>query len=303
MSAAPPGRARRGPGGLGHGGPMGGMTQPVEKAKDFRGTLLRLIRYMAPDLPRIAIVFLFAIFSTVFAILGPKIMGRATTAIFQGVLARIMAIRTHRTPPSLDFHTIGQIVLILIGLYLVSAAFGYAQQYLMASIAQRTVYSLRRDVEARLSRLPLKFFDSHTHGDILSRVTNDIDTIATTLQQSLTLLLTSVVTIVGVIIMMLTISPILTGVVLLTLPLYVLVTALVARLSQRYFSAQQRELGSLNGHVEDMFTGHTIVKAFGHEGRSSDQRAPERRRWSICSCASTTSPAAASRWMGWTSAI
>ncbi|HEX8919022.1 MAG TPA: ABC transporter ATP-binding protein [Chloroflexota bacterium] len=264
----PPGRPAGGPMGMGRGGPWGGMTQPVEKARDFRGTLLRLIRYMAPDLPRISLVVLFAMISTVFSVLGPKILGRATTAIFQGDVERLLAIHTHRPPPSLDFGYIGQIVLALIGLYLVSAVFGYAQQYLMAGVAQRTVYSLRRDVDARLSRLPLKYFDSRTHGEILSRVTNDVDTISTTLQQSLTQLITSVVTIVGVIIVMLTISPLLTAIVLVTLPLYIVVTAVVARFSQRYFAAQQKELGMLNGHVEDMVTGHTIVKAFGHEARS-----------------------------------
>jgi ATP-binding cassette, subfamily B, multidrug efflux pump len=266
--ASAPRRTVAGSAGMGRGGPMGGLAQPVEKPKDFRGTFLRLVRYLAPDVPKIAIVFLFAIVSTVFSIAGPKIMGRATTAIFQGVIAKFMAAQTHQSIPSLDFGYIGQIALVLIALYLVSAVFSYAQQYLMAGIAQRTVYSLRRDVDSKLSRLPLKFFDSRTHGEILSRVTNDVDTIATTLQQSLTQLLTSVVTILGVIVMMLTISPLLTVIVLVTIPLYVLVTAVVARFSQRYFAAQQKELGALNGHVEDMFSGHTIVKAFGHEARS-----------------------------------
>jgi ATP-binding cassette subfamily B multidrug efflux pump len=271
MSVAPaPGRAATRPPGMGHGGPMGGLAQPVQKAKDFRGTLLRLVRYMAPDLPKIAVVFFFAIFSTVFTILGPKIMGRATTAIFQGVIAKLTAVQTHQPTPSFNFGYIGQIVLVLIALYLVSALFAYVQQYLMAGIAQRTIYGLRRDVDAKLSRLPLNFFDSHTHGEILSRVTNDVDTIATTLQQSLTQLLTSVITILGVVVMMLTISPLLTLVVLVTMPLYILVTAVVAKFSQRYFAAQQKELGALNGHVEDMFSGHTIVKAFGHEARSID---------------------------------
>jgi len=141
----------------------------------------------------------------------------------------------------------------------------------MAGIAQRTVYALRRDVDAKLARLPLKFFDARTHGEILSRVINDMDTIATTLQQNMTQLITSLITLVGVIIMMLTISPLLTLIVLVTLPLYGFVTGVIARRSQRYFAQQQRELGQLNGHVEDMFTGHTIVKAFGHEERSVER--------------------------------
>jgi ATP-binding cassette, subfamily B, multidrug efflux pump len=253
------------------GGPMGAMSQPVEKAKDARGTLSRLVRYLSPQLPKLLVVFVFAVMSTVFAIVGPKIMGQATTAIFNGVIAKMTATRAHQPIPSLDFGYIGHIVLLLLGLYAVSAVFSYAQQFLMAGVAQKTVFALRRDVDAKLSRLPLRFFDARTHGEILSRVTNDIDTIATTLQQSLTQLITSVVTIVGVIVMMLTISPLLTLIVLVTMPLYGVVTGVVARRSQRYFAAQQKELGQLNGHVEDMFTGHAIVKAFGHEARSIER--------------------------------
>jgi ATP-binding cassette, subfamily B, multidrug efflux pump len=274
MGRAPAGAApARGPGfgPGGNGGPMGAMTRPAEKAKDFKGTLFRLARYMRPDVPKIAIVVVFAILSTLFTIVGPKIMGRATTAIFNGVLARFEAAKAHRPAPAFDFGYIGEIIVVLIVLYAISSLCAYIQQYMMAGIAQRTVYSLRRDVEDHLSRLPLKFYDGRTHGEILSRVTNDVDTIATTLQQSLTQLITSLVTIVGVIILMLTISPLLTVVVLVTLPLYVVATALVARFSQRYFAEQQRELGALNGHVEDMFTGHTIVKAFGHERISVEQ--------------------------------
>ena len=141
----------------------------------------------------------------------------------------------------------------------------------MAGVAQKTVYNMRKDVEDKLSRLPLKFFDARTHGEILSRVTNDVDNIATTLQQSLTQLITSIVTIIGIIIMMLTISPLMTLVVILTLPLYILVTALVAKRSQKYFAAQQKEIGALNGHVEEMYTGHKIVKAFGHENDSIEE--------------------------------
>jgi ATP-binding cassette subfamily B multidrug efflux pump len=257
--------------GPGRGGLMGGMSGPVEKPKDFGGTLIRLVGYMRPDLPKIVVVFVLAIMSTTFTILGPKILGSATTAIFQGVLNRVVATRKHEPIPPFDFGYIGQIVVLLIALYLVSALFAYAQQYLMAGIAQRTVFGLRREVDAKLGRMPLKVFDSHTHGEILSRVTNDVDTIATTLQQSLTQLLTSVVTIVGVVVLMLTISPLLTLFVLATMPLYVLITWIVARFSQRYFAAQQKELGQLNGHVEDMFTGHTIVKAFGHEAQSIER--------------------------------
>jgi ATP-binding cassette subfamily B protein len=253
------------------GGAWGAMGRPPEKPKDFKGTLLRLVRYLSPYRGQLIVVFIFAILSTLFAILGPKILGQATTAIFNGVIGNAIAAHAHRPTHSLDFGYIGHIVLLLITLYTVSAVFNYAQQYIMAGVAQKTVYALRRDVDAKLARLPLKFFDARTHGEILSRVTNDIDTIATTLQQSMTQLVTSVVTIVGVIVVMLTISPLLTLIVLVTMPLYGLVTGVVAKRSQQYFAAQQKELGRLNGHVEDMFTGHTIVKAFGHEDRSIER--------------------------------
>ncbi|HZU12350.1 MAG TPA: ABC transporter ATP-binding protein [Chloroflexota bacterium] len=244
------------------------MGRPAEKAKNFKGTLLRLLRYLSPQSMALVVVLLFSILSTLFTIVGPKILGRATTIIFQGVMANIMAIRAGRPTHSLDFTSLGHIALLLLALYVTSAVFNYLQQYIMAGVAQRTVYALRRDVDAKLARLPLRFFDARTHGEILSRVTNDVDNIATTLQQSLTQLISSIVTIVGVIIMMLTISPLLTVIVLVTLPLYGVVTTVIAKRSQQYFAAQQRELGVLNGHVEDMFTGHTIVKAFGHEDRS-----------------------------------
>ena len=172
---------------------------------------------------------------------------------------------------NIDFPYIERIILLLLGLYLISALFGFLQQYIMAGVAQKTVYNLRKDVDDKLSRLPLKFFDARTHGEILSRVTNDVDNISTTLQQSLTQLITSIVTIIGVIVMMLTISPLLTLVVILTLPLYIVVTAFVAKRSQKYFAAQQKEIGALNGHVEEMYTGHKIVKAFGHEKDSIEE--------------------------------
>ncbi len=266
-----PAASRPGGPGLMGGGAWGAMGRPPEKPKDFKGTLFRLVRYLSPYRKKLVVVLIFAILSTLFAILGPKILGQATTAIFNGVVGNLIAVRAHRPTHSLDFGYIGHIVLILISLYTVSAVFNYAQQYIMAGVAQKTVYALRRDVDAKLARLPLKFFDARTHGEILSRVTNDIDTIATTLQQSMTQLITSVVTIVGVMVVMLTISPLLTVIVLVTMPLYGLVTGVVAKRSQQYFAAQQKELGRLNGHVEDMFTGHTIVKAFGHEDRSIER--------------------------------
>jgi ATP-binding cassette subfamily B protein len=247
------------------------MGRPAEKAKDFWGTLVRLLRYLAPHSIKLGIVFVCAIISTVFSILGPKIMGLATTKIFEGVMAKIVAARSGLPAPSMDFAYIGHIILILIVLYVISALFSYAQQFVMAGVAQETVYDLRQEVDHKLARLPLKFFDNHTHGEILSRVTNDVDNIATTLQQSLTQLITSVATVLGVIVMMLSISPLLTLIVLVTLPLYLVVTTFIARRSQAYFMAQQTELGALNGHVEEMFTGHMVVKACRHEAASIER--------------------------------
>jgi len=250
------------------GGPAGSLGKPVEKAKNFKGTLFRLLSYLKPQRTKFITVFIFAILSTIFSIVGPKIMGKAITKIAEGFGAKMMALQMHQPIPSMDFTYIGQIVLILLGLYLVSAAFSYLQQYIMAGVAQKTVYNMRKEVDEKLSRLPLKFFDARTHGEILSRVTNDFDNISTTLQQSLTQLITSIVTILGVVVMMLSISPLLTVIVILTLPLYVLVTMNIAKHSQKYFATQQRSLGELNGHVEEMYTGHKIVKAFGREEES-----------------------------------
>jgi ATP-binding cassette subfamily B multidrug efflux pump len=248
---------------------MGGGASG-EKAKDFRGTLKRLLVYFKPYRNTLILILVCAVLGTAFNIAGPKIMGKVTTKLFEGVIGKFAAARLGRPAPSIDFLYIGKVILILVGLYLVSALFNYIQQYQMAGISQKIVFDMRSDINEKLSRLPLKFFDSRTHGEIMSRVTNDIDTIGTTLQQSLTQLVTSVFTILGVLIMMLTISPFLTLITLLTLPVSFLITANIARLSQRNFAAQQKELGILNGHVEEMFTGHKIVKAYGHERRATE---------------------------------
>ncbi|WP_088185905.1 ABC transporter ATP-binding protein [Desulfosporosinus sp. FKA] len=247
-----------GPMGGRQGGPGGSIGRPIEKAKNFKGTLHRLLGYLKPQRLKLSFVVVFAILSTVFSIMGPKIMGQATTIMFDGIMKG----------GKINFDAIWRIVLTLIVLYLLSSLFSYTQQYIMAGVAQKIVYNLRKDVDEKLTLLPLRFFDARTHGEILSRVTNDVDNIANTLQQSLTQLITSIVTIIGVIVMMLTISPLLTLIVLLTLPLYILVTSMIAKHSQRFFAAQQKSLGELNGHVEEMFTGHVIIKAFGHERKS-----------------------------------
>ena len=249
------------PAGRPMGGPMGMMGMPVAKAKDFRGTARRLVGYLNPYKPQLLAVLLMAILGTLFSIVGPKIMGNAITRLFEGLIAKYQGAPGAK----IDFAYIAQILILLTVLYIISAVFSYFQQYVMAGVAQRTVYDMRRDVNDKLSRLPLKFFDSRPHGDVLSRVTNDIDNIATTLQQSATQIITSVITIIGVIIMMLTISPWLTLIAFVILPLSLVVAAGVAGRSQRFFVAQQKSLGELNGHVEEMYTGHKIVKAFGRE--------------------------------------
>jgi ATP-binding cassette subfamily B protein len=203
-----------------------------------------------------------------FNIVGPKILGLATTKLFDGLIAKFTALQHHLPAPGVDFGYIGTVLLILLGLYIISAIFLYIQQYVMAGVAQRTMYRLRREVDEKLSRLPLKYFDSRTHGETMSRAVNDMDNLSTTLQQSITQLITSAVTLLGVIVLMLLISPLLSLIVLLTLPLSVIVTTVIAKRSQNYFRTQQRALGELNGHVEEMYTGHKIVKAFGREGQS-----------------------------------
>lgn len=259
------GKRQQGPGPGGGRGLFGSHAgMPTQKAKDFKGTLKRLMGYLKPHRAQLLAVFLTAVLSTVFSIVSPKILGKATTKLFQGIMQKFM----HVPGAKVDFQYIGQIILLVAGLYVISSIFSYIQQYIMAGVAQKTVFDMRTDVNEKLARLPLKFFDAHTHGEILSRVTNDMDNIATTLQQSMTQLITSVITIIGVIIVMLTISPVMTLIALITLPVSLLVTAKIAKRSQKYFMAQQMELGKLNGHVEEMFTGHKIIKAFGHEDES-----------------------------------
>jgi ATP-binding cassette subfamily B multidrug efflux pump len=258
------------PGPMGRGG-WGAMGMPVQKAKDFRGTLKRLMGYFLPQKYLLLAVLGMSVLGTVFNIVGPKILGLATTKLFEGLLAKYEAFLRHQPMPGIDFTYIGVVLLILLGLYIVSSIFLYIQQYVMAGVAQRTVYRLRREVEEKLSRLPLKYYDGRTHGEILSRAVNDMDNISSTLQQTITQLITSSVTVIGVIVMMLLISPLLSLITVLTLPLSLIVTIGVAKRSQTYFRNQQRALGQLNGHVEEMFTGHKIVKAFGREGQSVAQ--------------------------------
>jgi ATP-binding cassette subfamily B protein len=237
------------------------MLMPGQKPKNFKGTLRRLAGYLRPYRWKLLAVLAAAIISTVFNIYSPKLMGHATTKLFEGIVGKMRGV----PGAGIDFAAIGQIVLQLVCLYLISSLFAYIMQFMMAGVAQRTVYLLRREVSEKLNRLPLKYFDTRTHGEIMSRVVNDVDNISNTLQQSLMQMITSVVTIIGVIVMMLTISPLLTVILLVTLPLSFLAIRGIAGRSQRYFKGQQKELGELNGHVEEMFTGHRIVKAYGRE--------------------------------------
>jgi len=246
-------------------GPMGGFGMPVQKAKDFKGTLRRLSGYLRPHQTALTVVVVAGVISTLFSVVGPKLLGKATTKVFEGYLSRAAG------RGGIDFAYVGSILTWLAILYVVSSAFLYLQQYLMSSIAQNTVYALRRDVEAKFSRLPLKFFDARTHGEILSRAVNDLDNISSTLQQNLTQLISSMLSLIGIIIMMLTISWVMTLVVLATLPLSVSIVAAIARRSQAFFIRQQKALGEMNGHVAEMYSGHTIVTAFGHEQQSVEK--------------------------------
>jgi ATP-binding cassette subfamily B protein len=250
-------------GGRGHG-PGGMGAGPVEKPKDFKGSFKKLLTYLKPVKLRLIVVFMMAIGATIFSIWSPKVMGKAITALFQGIMAKMKGI----PGGGIDFNHIFHILLTLGCLYLVSALFNFLMQYIMAGVAQNTVYTMRNDIKTKLNRLPLKFYDTHSHGDVLSRVLNDIDLISTTLQQSLTQVITAVVSIIGITIMMLTISPVLTLVTILTLPLSLFGIRSIAKRSQKYFAKQQKDLGELNGHIEEMFTGHREIKLFNREEES-----------------------------------
>jgi len=242
-----------------HGSIPKGMHKT--KPKEFKKTLLRLARYLKPRTFQLVLVVFAAIFATLFNVISPKLLGDATSSLF--------ASFTEGT--GVQFGFLGRITMILAGLYLLSALFTFLQHYLMAGVAQKTIYEMRQEVNEKLTRLPLKYYDKHSHGDTLSRAVNDIDNINTSLQQALTQMITSVITIVGIIVMMLLISPVLTLVVFITVPLSMLAVRFIASFSQKHFGAQQKELGDINGHVEEMFTGHQEVKAFGHEEKAVQQ--------------------------------
>lgn len=247
-----------GPGGM-HG------MRGGEKAKDFKGTLGKLFKYLRPYYFRLVIVVIFASASTVFAILGPKILAKATDKLSEGIMAKVAGTG------GIDFDYIGQIILILVGLYLISALFSYIQGFITSTISQRVAYDLRTSISQKMDRMPLSYFDKHTSGDILSRVTNDIDTIAQSLNQSMSQVITSTVTVIGIFIMMLTISPVMTLIAVCVLPVSMVLIGLVMKRSQKYFARQQAALGDVNGHIEEMYGGHNVVKAFNGEAASVEQ--------------------------------
>jgi ATP-binding cassette subfamily B multidrug efflux pump len=249
--------------GMGRGGPLPGFGMPGEKAKNFKGSLMRLLGYLKDSRATLLAVVAMAVLGTAFGIVSPKILGEATTKLFEGVMNAL-----HGKAVGVDFAYIGRILALLAVLYVLSAAFTFAQQQVMVGIAQRMVYTLRREISEKLSRLPLKYYDDHSHGDVMSRVSNDVDTVSTTLQQALTQLLSSLIGILGALVMMLTISPLLTLIAVATIPLMILLTKAIAKRSGRYFVGQQKAIGDLNGHVEEMFSGHRIVKAYGGEAAS-----------------------------------
>jgi ATP-binding cassette subfamily B protein len=233
-----------------------------DKASDFKGTMLKLIGYLGKYKVAVLIVMVFAIGSTAANIAGPKILGQATTTLFEGVLAQLGGTGT------IDFTSIGRIILITLGLYLISALFAYIQGWIMADVATNITYRFRRDISEKINRMPLKYFDTTTYGEVLSRITNDVDTVNQTLSQSLTQIITSVVTVIGVLVMMLSISWLMTLVALVIIPLSMLVVSLIIRQSQKYFKQQQDYLGHVNGHVEEMYGGHIVMKAFNGEEKS-----------------------------------
>ncbi len=246
------------------GGPMAAGMMSGDKPKSFKNTFRTLLKYLKPYRFSLAIVLLFAIASTVFAIIGPKLLGNATTRLFEGVVAKAM----HVPGAAIDFEYIGRIAVLLVGLYVASAIFNYIQGWIMSGIAMKITYMFRRNIAEKIKRLPLKYFDTKTHGEVQSRVANDVDTVSMTLTQNMTQIVTSVTTIVGILVMMLTISWLMTLVALVILPLSAGLVSIVVRKSQRYFRSQQAYLGHVNGHVEEMYGGHIIMKAFNGEEKS-----------------------------------
>ena len=248
---------RRGP----MGGPHGPMM-PGEKAKDFKGTLKKLLAYMGRYKIAIVFVMIFAVGGTVFNIVGPKVLSRATTALFEGLMAKIGGTG------GIDFARIARILLFVLGLYVISALLTFIQGYIMTGVSQKLCYRFRREISEKINRMPMAYFESKTVGEVLSRITNDVDTLGQSLSQSITTLITSVTTLIGVLVMMLSISPLMTLIALVILPISGTLIGIVVKHSQKYFVAQQTYLGKINGQIEETYGGHNIVKAFNREEAS-----------------------------------
>ena len=240
-------------------GPMGRGMQPGEKPKDLKSSLGKLLSYIGNFKAAIIVVMIFAAASTVFNVIGPKTLGKATTALSEGLMAKIQGTG------SIDFTYIGQILLFVLGLYVCSAAFNFIQGWIMTGVTQKICYRMRKEISGKINRMPMKYFESRTYGEVLSRITNDVDTLGQGLNQSITTIITSVATLVGVLIMMLSISPLMTLIAIVTLPISMALISFVVKKSQKYFKDQQEYLGHINGQVEEVYGGHLVIKAFNRE--------------------------------------
>ncbi len=245
--------------GPGHGGGMHGPGMGGGKARDFKGSIARLAGYVSRFKLAIIVVMIFAACSTVFGVIGPKILGRATTALSEGLMEKI------RGTGGIDFARIGQILLFVLGLYVLSAVFTFIQGWIMTGVTQKLCYRLRKEISEKINRMPMKYFESRTYGEVLSRITNDVDTLGQGINQSITTIITSVATLIGVLVMMLSISPLMTLIALVILPLSAFLVSFVVKKSQKYFKAQQEYLGHINGQVEEVYGGHLVIRAFNRE--------------------------------------
>jgi len=240
-------------------GPMGRGMMPAEKAKDFKGSIRKMIAYIGKYKAAVVIVMLCAVLATILTVAGPKVMGKATTALAQGLSKKIAGTG------GMDFTYIAKILLMTLALYVVSAMFTFIQGWLMTGVTQKICYRMRKEISEKINRMPMKYFESRTYGEVLSRITNDVDTLGMALNQSITMIITSVATIIGVTVMMLSISPLMTLIAFVILPLSMLLISLIVKKSQKFFARQQEYLGHINGQVEETYSGHTIIKVFNKE--------------------------------------
>lgn len=260
------GGSQRPRGRMGFGPPGSHFQMQGEKPRNFKATLAKFLKYISEFKVAVTVVMILAVISTVFSIIGPKIIGKATTRLFEGIVGKITGTGT-----GVDFRYIGNIILISVGLYAISALFSYIQGWIMSGVSMKITYRFRKDISRKINLMPLKYFDSTSHGEVLSRVTNDVDTVSQTLNQSLTQIITSITAVLGILIMMLTISWIMTLAAILVIPLSTGIITAVVKRSQKYFKQQQDFLGHVNGHVEEMYGGHNVMKAFNGEKKSAEK--------------------------------